>query len=219
MNRRRFIVGLGSAAAGSAAVLGSGAFSAAQLDGRDVNVKVVDDSDGLIGLVPNPNVAGIHDDEGELTIDLADDGQGLNQDSIYQFGYFDKELSPSDVPNGVTLGEFPYTQNNPASRNSDEFGSGFLVANQTSSQQNIELEYKLDTNPDNIETDFWFEAHNEGRCGVLREPTNNSETATTELSPGDAVGVSALFHVPDDTLGEKITGSLSVRAGNAVDDS
>ena len=212
MNRRRFIVGLGSAAAGSTAVLGSGAFSAAQLSGRDVNVKVVDDTNGLIGLVPNPDVAGIHDDEGELTIDLADDNQGLNQDSIYQFGYFVKGLSPS----GINLGDFPFTQNNPASRNSDEFGSGFLVANQTNSRQSIELEYKLDTDPDKIKTDFWFEAHNGERCDVLREPTNSTETATTELSPGDAIGVSALFHVPDDTLGEKITGSLSVRAGNAV---
>jgi len=207
------IVGFG-AAIGSASV-GTGAVNSVKLNSRTVGIDIVHDSHGLIGLIPNPEVAGVHDDEGKLTIDL--DGTGINPDSTYQFGYFvDGSVGPS--------GEFPYTEQEPSEMTNDEFGSAFLIANQTSTEQTLEIAYKLkttddDDSGDSPDTSFWFEAHNNGdQKGLITEPTNGTETATVTLSSGDACGVSFLLDVPGDTLGESINGSLAITAGEAVDD-
>lgn len=212
MNRRTLLLGLGSTAAGTAAVLGTGAFSAAQVRGRDVDIAVTNDSDALIGLVPNPEVAGVHDDGGELTIDL--DETGINQNSTYQFGFFE-----SDDGIGLDNSNFPYTKSDPSETDSG-FDSAFLIANQTSNEQTLEIEFELtteDSSGDSFDTSFWFEAHNDGRKGLINGATDGMETAIITLDPGDACGVSFLLDVPGDTLGESISGSLAITAGEAVD--
>lgn len=207
------IVGFG-AAIGSASV-GTGAVNSVKLNSRTVGIDIVHDSHGLIGLIPNPEVAGVHDDEGKLTIDL--DGTGINPDSTYQFGYFvDGSVGPS--------GEFPYTEQEPSEMTNDEFGSAFLIANQTSTEQTLELDYELttsDNSNDSFDTSFWFEAHNDdSRIGLIEGPADTpvDTTATVDLQSGDACGVSFLLDVQEDTLGESINGSLAITAGEAVDD-
>ena len=54
MKRRKFTIGLGAITTGAAAALGTSAFTAAQISDRDADIAVVDDSNALIGLVPNP---------------------------------------------------------------------------------------------------------------------------------------------------------------------
>lgn len=213
MNRRTLLLGLGAATTGAATAVSTGAFSAAQISDRDADIAVVDDSNGLIGLVPNPDVSGVHDDYGKLTIDLAGDGNGINQGSVYQFGYF----ASDDVT--VSLDEdsgFPFTEDEPSARNDDNFGSAFLVANQTDSEQNLEVVYEVDS--DDISIEFFFEAHNDGdRRGVI--DGDDEITDIIDLDPGEAFGVSFLLFTPpeEDTLGDEISGSLSVRAGEPVD--
>lgn len=51
--RRNFIAGLGVLATGSAAAVGSGAFTSVEAD-RDVTVEVVNDSSGYLSLIPDP---------------------------------------------------------------------------------------------------------------------------------------------------------------------
>jgi hypothetical protein len=48
MNRREFVVGLGVLASGAAAAIGTGAFTAAELSGREPNISGVNDTNGLI---------------------------------------------------------------------------------------------------------------------------------------------------------------------------
>lgn len=213
MNRRNFVLGLGGFTAATGGVLGTGAFSAAQINDREANIEIASDSDALIGLIPNANVAGVHDDNGELTIDLDEDGSKLNQNSTYQFGYF---VSKNDV--GVD-GGFPFTASNPSDRDSDgAFESAFLIANQTSNEQHIKLDYTLTTDDGeggDIDTSFWFEIHFDGdRRALLKQPTD--DTASVTLGSGEAFGVSFLLDVPGDTLGERIEGSLSITAGEAA---
>ena len=65
MERRKFVIGLGSLAAGGAAAIGTGAFSQSQT-GREVKVSVVDDSDGFVALNSTSPYSGT--DGGELEI-------------------------------------------------------------------------------------------------------------------------------------------------------
>lgn len=221
MKRRQFTVGLGAAVTGTAAAVGTGAFTAAQVT-RDADIAIVNDSNALIGLVPNPDVSGVNDDDGELSIDLSGEGNGINQGSIYQFGFFvddtDADAPQSDSADLSSSG-FPFTEDEPSARDgSDGFGSAFLIANQTDNEQTLEVNYGVDPEND-IETEFWFEAHNEGeQRGLIDEATDTSEQIT--LNPGQACGVSFLIYAPPgkDTLGDEITGSLSVTAGEAVSD-
>jgi hypothetical protein len=50
-NRRKFLAGLGALASGSAAAIGTGAFTSVEAD-RQVDVQVADDSNAYLGLTP-----------------------------------------------------------------------------------------------------------------------------------------------------------------------
>lgn len=196
---------------GITGLMGTGAFSSAQIGNREANIQVVNDANGLIGLVPNPDIAGVHSNNGELTIDL--DDPGINQNSIYQFGFF---ADDQDVDGD---GDFPLTRNEPWLRENDEFGSAFLLANQTDNQQQVEVDYELgqtdDENDGEFETSYWFEVHHDEGRTLIDKPVEDGNAKVT-LESGEACGVSFLLDVPGDTLGEEITGSLSITAGEAV---
>jgi hypothetical protein len=98
MNRRTFIVGAGSTVLGGSALVGSGAFSSVESQ-RAVSIEVATDESAYLGLkpldTPNSNNYVALDDEGHLTIDIAehDDfdgpetqpGTGVNSDSRTYF--------------------------------------------------------------------------------------------------------------------------------------
>ncbi|MDB2275161.1 hypothetical protein PM022_11510 [Halorubrum ezzemoulense] len=92
IQRRKFLVGVGSLAAGGAAATGTGAFTSATLADRSVSVSVNDDASSQIALVANPNLPDITQQNGELNLDLSgDSGEGANIDSRYSWG------DPSDL--------------------------------------------------------------------------------------------------------------------------
>jgi hypothetical protein len=73
MKRRKFIIGTGALAAGSAAAVGSGAFTSVQAD-RSVSVNVAGDDSALLALEPcesspNGDYASIGED-GQFTLDI-----------------------------------------------------------------------------------------------------------------------------------------------------
>ncbi|MDR5672522.1 hypothetical protein RH858_05075 [Halalkaliarchaeum sp. AArc-GB] len=97
MDRRRFLVGLGSASVGGSALLGSGAFSRVEAQ-RSVTIQVAEDPDAYLGMdkcsiggseTPNSSYAHL-DGNGHLeilmnpdnpTIGETDLGEGINSDS------------------------------------------------------------------------------------------------------------------------------------------
>ena len=96
MQRRNFLVGLGSASVGGSALLGSGAFSRVESH-RNVTVEVAEDPDAYLGLdkcdTPNGSYVDI-DDNGHLEILMNPDnptignsslGSGVNSNSISNF--------------------------------------------------------------------------------------------------------------------------------------
>ncbi|QGA81664.1 hypothetical protein [Halomicrobium sp. LC1Hm] len=87
MNRRNLLIGIGTAAVGSGAVLGSGALTQVQAD-RTVEVTTVGDANGLIGLegdgtyVTNDNTDTLTINIGEaLGTNTGGSAEGLNDDA------------------------------------------------------------------------------------------------------------------------------------------
>jgi len=93
MQRRKFLIGAGSLAAGSAAAVGTGAFTTVEAD-RDVSINVTDDANAYLSIRPAPkDPNGVHagqDDDGEVYIDIADsgnDGDGVNPNAETTFDH------------------------------------------------------------------------------------------------------------------------------------
>ena len=144
MERRKFVIGLGALAAGSSAAVGSGAFNAAQIDGRQANIEVVDDSNALIGLEPGDTQYVEDNGDGQLMIDLsADDksGSGVNPSSIYQIGGLGGEVSSEnldDLPGSTDQSAADVAIDTDSAISNEH---AFKVMNQTDEARQIELTY------------------------------------------------------------------------------
>ena len=83
MERRKFVIGAGALATGSAAAVGSGAFTSVEAD-RQVEVNVTDDASAYLGLgaADHPNGDEYVDDDGDtIGVNITETdagGQGLN---------------------------------------------------------------------------------------------------------------------------------------------
>jgi len=87
MKRRNFIAGIGALSAGSAAAVGTGAFSSVEAD-RDINVEIAGDAEAYLAFESSGEYATVEsDDVLELDFgDLDDLGDGVGEDSTYFFG-------------------------------------------------------------------------------------------------------------------------------------
>jgi|GEM_PF-1482306 len=108
MKRRSILVGLGSASVGASTLVGSGAFSAANVR-RDTSIDVVPDSDALIGLGPcrgpqgQPSSNGVYvvEENGQFALQISEEndnfaGDGINVESIYWFDNVFEVCNQSD---------------------------------------------------------------------------------------------------------------------------
>ena len=87
MNRRTFLATLGTAAAGTSAAVGTGAFTSVSAN-RSVSVRTADDSNALLGLVPG-DTGLVEESDGTLQINLDGTGtlaEGVNFNAITQIG-------------------------------------------------------------------------------------------------------------------------------------
>ncbi|WP_229110566.1 hypothetical protein [Halapricum desulfuricans] len=99
-NRRKFLLGMGSLAAGGAAAIGSGAFSSMAAT-RSVAIDVASDSNAQIGLVAG-DVSDISEkSNGEIELSLTGDGagEGVNTNSVYKWGTGDDNYAFALVNN------------------------------------------------------------------------------------------------------------------------
>ncbi|MBX0295308.1 hypothetical protein [Haloarcula nitratireducens] len=88
MQRRKFLIGMGSLAAGSAAAMGTGAFSSVSAN-RGVSVEVADDSNAYLGISSISEYADTTNDNSatlELNLDesVSGGGSGINSDATTQ---------------------------------------------------------------------------------------------------------------------------------------
>lgn len=85
MERRKFLVGLGSVATGGAATIGSGAFASVEAT-RTVGVNVAGDASAYLGLEPDSPYAEFSGKQ--LVLDFSNNnngGNGINADSVTTF--------------------------------------------------------------------------------------------------------------------------------------
>ena len=242
MERRKFVIGLGSLAAGGAAATGTGAFSAAQITGRQADIEVNGDDSALIQMVPGhaTSVAGedstvtsnrVWLNDGQLAISFDDGaGTGINPESVYQVGAIgsDAKDALSTLPNRPAQSDVLYsdggTDDDPA----------FVLRNESDRSHNVEIEWTGSSPRDSDNGDFdatevgaAFVSDSEGvdaggdtdKAGfVLGLGDPSFGTARFELESGDEVGLSLIAAVgdidPGDTSGW--IGSLEVRAGESV---
>ncbi|MFY4816488.1 hypothetical protein ACOJIV_28010 [Haloarcula sp. AONF1] len=128
MERRKFLVGMGSLAAGGAAATGTGAYSQINTN-RNVNANVAEDSQALLALRDATNGEIVRQNSSDqLVIDFTANGRasGINPDSVHQigtFGIFSGKGEIKSEPNGAF--------NDPA----------FNIVNQTSQTQEITMSF------------------------------------------------------------------------------
>lgn len=216
MNRRRFLAAVGATTSAAAAV-GTGAFSVARLTDRGATIAVVNDADGLVGLVPNPRVAGVRTtDGGELTIALSD--PGINADSVYQFGYvtpdWDHEIDAASFPMTVPEGADPTAVDEDGA-----FESGFLVRNHSSTAKAVRMTFGTEDGSTLGDATFLFQAHYDGaeadRIVVENDDDPELDVVLEALAPTDAIGVSLLVDAREGAPGDGFSGTLTVSASDA----
>lgn len=205
MKRREILLGLSAAVTGGSAIFGTGAFTASQVT-RDVDMDVVSDSQGLVGLIPNDDVAGVDEENGgQLSVDISD--PGVNVNSLYQFGYFTEDY-PKVTPDWFAL----ETTDSPIG--TDDFKSAFLIANQTNSSINL----TFSINPGGSRSDaggtrFVFEIHNASeKLSELRYP-DQTVAPSVKLGSGRALGVSFVVNALDGDIGDSFSASMTIKAG------
>jgi hypothetical protein len=211
MKRRNLLLGFGAAASGVGAAVSTGAFSAAQLDNRNVNISVVNDSDGLVGLVPNDRIAGVDDDGGKLSISLGD--HGVNVDALYQFGAF---VDDTDFPEGELGDQFDPVLYDDDFDVDDNFRSAFAVVNQTRREMEVEFDLELNYAQSEKQPEFVFQLHDEdGQLDAIDSAEELGDEAT--LGTGEAIGVSFSINTSNSGVGDELTGSFAVSARESGD--
>jgi len=123
MERRKFLIGMGSLAAGSATVLGTSATTTFNLNDRQVGANVVTDSTGAVKLSDSTNGDIVTENSGgELEIDFANGrADGVNIGSVVDVGDYTNPNNPPGDP-------------------------AFRIYNQTTSDVDLELDFVPDNN-------------------------------------------------------------------------
>lgn len=211
---------MGSLAAGSAAAMGTGAFSSMRAT-RQADVNVTTDSNGLIALTPGESAGDrVYETEsGELQIAFTSDdgGQGTNVDSIYQIGYFgqydwmgpaDKLSTPSypgdpwDLPafsvlnqdaqpHDITIGyEFA----------GDPGDSKLYMMGASRSAQTVDSSSNIPTQSVWLPGEISFEDHGSGQPGNIR------------VVSGGRIGVSLFVDTRQGSEDDDLSGTITVSA-------
>ena len=187
MERRKFVIGMGALASGSAAAVGTGALSTATVEGRTVDVNVAADSSGFVEIAPENDTYAEENENGqlELTFDddsdggvIAGDAQGLNPNSTYNF---------SEV----------FSVRN-------AFGNGdlYFVIEKDGFDVDITLEASGEGNPDESKS-------------LLVDDYTNPDNLPKLLEPGTAYA-DITIETPEEDVGSA-GGSLTIHAANGDD--
>jgi len=133
MERRKFLIGIGSLTAGGAAATGTGAVTSFSADDREANINIANDNRGLFALRPNTDGNVIRQgSDGKFLVDFTANGRagGVNTDSRYQLGTFSR-TPPGSVKVFRDKVETNGARNDPA----------FKIVNQSSQKHDISVTF------------------------------------------------------------------------------
>jgi len=211
MERRKFVVGLGSLAAGGAAVTGTGAVSQFNSGDRDISAEVVGDASAYVALTKYDNGQG-NPDEGKSD-PSGSDGQTRHGNFVTFSGSpaklsldFSKQSSArsGNPQSGNTLGG---TGLNPGS--TYYFDEVFQVLNLSNNSGNAvgELEAWISESIPGI---LFYKGSSNGSRTVL---DGSSQSNKLSMSPGQAEAVGVKI-VADDLASNNVTDQFQVIAQN-----
>ena len=194
MERRKFLIGAGSLAAGSATVLGTSATTTFNLNDRGVGANVVADSNGAIRLAdrtPENNIVN-QNSSGELEIDFAEgNAGGVNIGSVVTIG----NLSNPKVGGG-----------DPA----------FTIENQATANLDLEVVFEAGPNYQSGGSELTFAVGYDGDPDILTDTIGSgvSSGGTVTIYDQDDTGSGAFFN---DALkpGQRAGFALKVDADNS----
>jgi len=210
---------MGSLAAGSAAAMGTGAFTSASMT-RSATMTVAKDKNAYIGLRPGGARGAserVHSSDGELAIDFTNegdaDGSGINDNSKYQIGAMDDSVGGDKID----FDSLYDSNTNPAAKEPgapvvmengkvDENQSAFIIDNQ--SGQTLDLEIGLNSSSDNSGAVVYLQ----GRATDI-DAEEHSYYDTADGATATKVGT---FDLDDPTQGAgDATNALSFNNGNS----
>ncbi|SMO45424.1 hypothetical protein SAMN06264867_102215 [Halorubrum cibi] len=217
--------------------MGTGAFTAAELDGRKANIEVVDDTDGLIGLEAGTsqlvsNDGGANGNELVIDFDVDGPGDGVNPNSKYQVGGLGGIGNLDEVPGNPTLDTT--VEDVAIDTDSDiEDYYAFRLLNQSGSDQAIEVEYETNSDfPSEAEV-YMVSQYEEGSgdpeqtSSLIASATPDDREASiiysddtdysTDVDSGKDVKISLLVVVDDAETDDDLGGNIVVRAGSHDD--
>ncbi len=218
MQRRNFLIGLGSLAVASTAALGTGA-SVQSSASRAGGIDVVNDSVGLLAFQVGPNTNGgvvLEESNGQLGIDFTAGGGagGVNVNSKYQIG---------------SLFGVPEADNLPAG-NSPTTNPGFVIVNNDTVPRRVSIEFDVADKANLAGSELILQAR-PSTDGLVSdaEPTktmrltagndydsysfDDSGARDDRLEPGEYIGVSLLVDTTaavDDL--EDLSGTMTISA-------
>ncbi|MFT4923403.1 MAG: hypothetical protein ACI8XM_002629 [Haloarculaceae archaeon] len=201
VKRRKMLIGMGSLAAGSAAAVGSGAFTSALIT-RDADVTVANDKSAYIQLEKG-GARGVGDkvghENGELYIDLGRNasGSGVNDDARYQLG----AMNDSATGDGISFESLYDSDSAPAAAgsgapwvpsNNGTDQSAFVVRNR--SGQVLDIRIGLNTSTANTNATVYLQ-------GAATKIDGASQGDPSTVDGAEAVRTSVL-DLDDPTQGQ-----------------
>ncbi|WP_133412119.1 hypothetical protein [Halalkaliarchaeum desulfuricum] len=222
MERRKFVIGMGSLAAGGAAAMGSGAFSAAEVE-RAVNVEITDDSVSLLGLEPGPETGDIvttesrqyggYDADAEaLVIDFSNGyngmDTGINAGSTYQLGTPPKNIDePSHWEDRLLVQQ---------EDDVIETDHAFSIRNQGTQKQNVTVRFEGDNPSRNRKANVGLIlVDSDGNAPADTDPEGDdyyAEVSIEDVDPGESVYVVLSFYAQSEIRRNDMSGDITITA-------
>jgi hypothetical protein len=194
MKRRTYLLGLAGVSGGSTFVLGTGAFSRVRLE-REVSIEVVPDDQALLSLKVPYSGDAIKIEDGELTVDTANEGsdEGVEAGSTRDFG----DWNPSGKVKTAAI----------------------QVVNQGSQPQTVEFTYSWNSAEIGDSSMKWFfswQPTRRNKKHFVVDDTREKASITAEnIAPGKAIDIA--FRVNAAKAGDKLSGEMSLES-TAVED-
>ena len=199
-NRRKFLIGAGSVAAGGSALFGTAATTTFNLNNRSVGANVVADSNGALKLTDEEEQGDIINEvDDKLAIDFAaGDGGGVNVGSV------------------VEVGDFTSPDNDQA----------FTITNQTTDEVDVVIEFKADSDysaeSDGSKLEFRIEHNSTSKIlkadnGLTPDSTESVEFLDgggESLGDGETLDVAIRVDADnsDSSTSENLSGVLNITA-------
>jgi hypothetical protein len=194
MKRRTCLLGLAGVSGGSTFVLGTSAFTNVRLE-REVSIEVVPDEQALLSLKVPYSGDAIQIEDGELTVDAANEGgdEGVEAGSTRDFG----DWNPSGKVKTAAI----------------------QVVNQGSQPQTVDFTYNWDSDEIGDSSMEWFfswQPTGRNKKHFVVDGTREKASITAQnLSPGKAINIA--FRVNAAEAGDKLSGEISLES-TAVED-